>query len=280
MPAYNAEAYIEEAIGSVLAQTYTNWELLLVNDGSTDDTARIIDAFSDPRIRVFHKENGGIGSARNMALSHAQGEFMCGLDADDVFPPNSLEARYAVFAIHPETDMVDGRVLFMDRHLQKVQRDFTPSFLGEPFHELLALSSACFMGFSWLIRWRPDMAIRFDENITHGEDLLFYLNYSPRRLYRFTTETVLLYRRTGSTAMSNLSGLERSYKYILSRLEMQGIATHRELDTFRRRVRRIMWRSYMRGKQPINVGRLVAVVDAGLRQLDAADVEQRQRLAH
>jgi glycosyltransferase involved in cell wall biosynthesis len=250
MPAYNAEAFIEEAINSVLAQTYSNWELLLVDDGSTDRTPEIIAQFEDPRIRVFHKANGGIGSARNLALTHALGEFMCGLDADDVFPPESLAARYAVFQEHPDTDMVDGRVLFMDRHLLQVQRDFVPSFEGEPFHALLALDPRCFMGFSWLVRWRPDMTLRFDERITHGEDLLFYLHYSPRRTYRYTQETVLLYRRTGSTAMSNLAGLERSYKYILYKLEVQSIATHNELEHFRKRVRGIMWKSYLRAKRP------------------------------
>jgi teichuronic acid biosynthesis glycosyltransferase TuaG len=252
MPAYNAERYIDEAIRSVLAQTHTAWELLLVNDGSTDATAAIIDSYTDTRIRIFHKSNGGIGSARNLALAHATGDFMCGLDADDVFPPESLAERLAVFTEHPETDIVDGRVIFMDGTLTKVQRTFIPTFLGEPFHELLSLSGSCFMGFSWLIRWSPGLSLRFDEGLTHGEDLLFYLLYAPHRSYRYTESTVLIYRRTGSTAMSNLNGLERSYRYILRQLSLQGIATERELEHFRRRTRRIMVVSYLRALKPLD----------------------------
>ena len=85
VPVYNTEKYLDQCIQSVLAQTYTNWELLLIDDGSTDSSGAICDKYAaeDNRIRVFHKENGGVSSARNLGLDNAQGEWISFVDADD-----------------------------------------------------------------------------------------------------------------------------------------------------------------------------------------------------
>ena len=250
MPAYNAEEYVGEAIDSVLAQTHHNWELLVVNDGSTDGTRTVIERFDDPRIRRFNKPNGGIASARNAALPHVRGRFLCGLDADDVLPARSLASRLEVFAEHPDTDIVDGRVVFTDAKLRKTLRIYTPTFDGDPFPELLSLSGRCYMGFSWMMRWPTDRPIRFDENLSHGEDLVFCMEYSPGKRYRFTSETVLTYRRTGHSSMSDLDGLERSYRKMERWLRAKGIAGPTELRHFRLRRKRIMIGSYWHSKRP------------------------------
>jgi teichuronic acid biosynthesis glycosyltransferase TuaG len=250
MPAYNAEKYITEAIDSILAQTYGNWELLVVNDGSTDGTAAILEHYKDPRIRVFHKANGGIGSARNLALLHVRGSFICGLDSDDVMPPGSIAARVAVFDQYPEADIADGQVIFTDATLKKVLRVFTPAFTGEPFRELVRLSGTCFMGFSWLIRWSDKETVRFNEDISHGEDLVFYLHYAPGKQYRHTTEPVLIYRRTGHSSMSDLEGVERSYRRMENFLRAQGEASREELAWFHWRRKRIMVGSYWKARKP------------------------------
>ncbi len=85
VPVYNMAPYLTKCLNSVLAQTYTNWELLLVDDGSTDASSHICDAFAvrDNRIGVFHQENQGVSSARNLALENAKGEWLFFLDSDD-----------------------------------------------------------------------------------------------------------------------------------------------------------------------------------------------------
>ncbi len=261
MPAFNAEKYIDEAVRSVIAQSHTNWELLIVNDGSTDGTVDAIAHHTDPRIRVFHQSNSGIGKARNTALEHARGSFMCGLDADDVLPADSLTDRLAVFDADPSLDIVDGCVLFMDGTLDKVLRTFRPRFNGEPFHELVALTGACFMGFSWLVRWNPQIQVRFVEHMTHGEDLCFYLAYSPGKRYGSAHSTVLLYRRTGTTTMNNLHGLARSYTNIHVWLRKQGRASTGELKNFRRLTRWIMIKSFLRAGHPVEA--LRTLLDLG-----------------
>jgi len=90
MPAYNAAVFIKEAINSVLEQSFTDFELLVIDDGSVDDTAAIIREFTDPRIIYLQKDHQGIASALNMGLREAKGRFIARFDADDVCMPNRL----------------------------------------------------------------------------------------------------------------------------------------------------------------------------------------------
>ena len=93
MPVYNKEKYIEASLRSVLQQSFDDIEILVVDDGSTDRSSEIIDQFADrdPRIRVFHVRNGGVSSARNIGLEHAQGRWIQFLDADDMLEPDYLQ---------------------------------------------------------------------------------------------------------------------------------------------------------------------------------------------
>src|SRR3954465_7326609 len=90
MPAYNAESYISDAIRSVMSQSYENWELLVVDDGSDDKTAEIITSFTDHRIRYFRQVNKGVSAARNLALTQLRGDYFCFFDSDDILPRKSL----------------------------------------------------------------------------------------------------------------------------------------------------------------------------------------------
>lgn len=85
VPVYNVEKFLSRCLNSILAQTYNNLEVILVDDGSTDNSGKICDdyALKDKRIRVIHKQNGGVSSARNMALSVAKGEYIGFVDSDD-----------------------------------------------------------------------------------------------------------------------------------------------------------------------------------------------------
>ena len=96
MPSYNCEKYIEESIQSVINQTYPNWELLVVDDCSTDHTAEIIRRCSelDSRVHGYYlKENSGAAAARNFAIERAKGEYMAFLDSDDLWDPEKLEKQ-------------------------------------------------------------------------------------------------------------------------------------------------------------------------------------------
>lgn len=102
MPAYNAANYIGEAIQSILAQTFTEFELLIVNDGSTDDTEKIIRSFSDPRIVLVNQDNQGISTALNNGLAVAKADYIARFDADDICFPNRLEKQYNFLTVNPQ----------------------------------------------------------------------------------------------------------------------------------------------------------------------------------
>lgn len=101
-PCYNGEKFIARTIRSVLAQTYENWEMLIVDDGSSDGSADIVRSFAqaDPRIRLLRQENAGSAAARNAGIRAAEGRYLALLDADDVWEPEFLSAQLAFMAQH------------------------------------------------------------------------------------------------------------------------------------------------------------------------------------
>ena len=111
MPVYNSEKYISEAIDSVCNQSYKNWELLIVNDGSTDHTSEILDSYAqkDSRIKVFHRINEGVSMARNFALNQVHGEYVTFIDSDDVYHAERLRKMLRVFELHTNCDIVFSR---------------------------------------------------------------------------------------------------------------------------------------------------------------------------
>ncbi|OOQ57279.1 glycosyltransferase family 2 protein [Mucilaginibacter pedocola] len=114
MPAYNAGKYIGEAIASVLAQTFTNFELMIVNDGSTDDTLDIISSFDDNRIVVIHQSNKGVSAALNTGLKYARAPYIARFDADDVCYPNRLQLQYDFITANPQYSIVGSEADYID----------------------------------------------------------------------------------------------------------------------------------------------------------------------
>lgn len=116
MPAYNAEDYVAAALDSVLGQTWSNLEIIVVNDGSTDGTAGVLDRYSDEaRVTVIHQENQGAAAARNRGFEASTGDYIQYLDADDLLHPRKVEAQMAVLDDHTsETVAVCSTVYFQD----------------------------------------------------------------------------------------------------------------------------------------------------------------------
>lgn len=116
MPAYNSELYISESIGSVIAQTYTNWELLVIDDGSTDNTGQIIKEFQqkDPRIKYFYQENARQAKARNLGIKNSNGELIAFLDSDDLWLPSKLELSINEFLKGQQDVLFTNAYVFRD----------------------------------------------------------------------------------------------------------------------------------------------------------------------
>ena len=106
MPVYDGELFVQQAIDSLLAQSFQGWELIVVDDGSKDRTPQILEQYTDQRITVIRQANRGEAGARNTGMRHMTGEYMAFLDADDTWEARKLEKQIAVFNSDPEVGLV------------------------------------------------------------------------------------------------------------------------------------------------------------------------------
>lgn len=178
MPAYNVERYLEEAANSALAQTWTDLELVICNDGSRDGTARIAERVRqrDPaRVKVVTRRNGGLPAARNTAIEAAEGDFLALLDSDDAWDPTFLEAQMALFAAWPDVDLITTNARYVGGH-----RDGRP-VLPFPYRgreltlqEILTNEEAVFV--MTVMRHSVYEAVgRFDESLRTNEDYDYWI---------------------------------------------------------------------------------------------------------
>ena len=178
VPVYNTEKYLHRCIDSILAQTYTDFELLLIDDGSTDSSGAICDEYAlrDSRVRVFHKENGGVSSARNLGLDNAQGEWITFVDSDDWIACNALD----VMLDNKEEDLIITSFT-SERNLFYAQFE-SGCFVGSSINKCL---SKYFGHISFTVIWGKlykrhiivDNKLIFDNSIHTGEDTLFLYSY-------------------------------------------------------------------------------------------------------
>lgn len=108
IPLYNKEKIVERSVKSVLNQSFQDFELIIVNDGSTDNSVEVVKSINNPRIILIEQENGGPSKARNIGVKRAKGEWILFLDADDELLPGSLEHLYDMAQSYPEFDVIDG----------------------------------------------------------------------------------------------------------------------------------------------------------------------------
>ena len=114
MPAYNAAPFLREAVDSVLAQTFTNFEFLIIDDGSTDETAAILKTYADSRIRICRQENAGVTGALNAGIYLSKGKYIARFDADDICYPFRLQVQYDYFLAHPECVLLGSAADYID----------------------------------------------------------------------------------------------------------------------------------------------------------------------
>ena len=187
IPVYNCQHYLGEAIESVLNQTLQPQQIIVIDDGSTDGSARVAKKF-EADILYIRRDNGGTGAARNTGVELAQGEFLAFLDADDLWAPFKTEAQLKVFATHPEADMVFGLTQ------QFVSPDIDAG-TGNPFVCPSEPSKGQVAG-SMLIRRDTFLRVGpFDPGLRVGEFLDWYLRAQTLALKPFFLEEVVLRRR-------------------------------------------------------------------------------------
>jgi glycosyltransferase involved in cell wall biosynthesis len=199
MPAYNAEQFIARAVESAISQTYGNWEMIVVDDGSTDSTAEILVRYSDRRIKVFHQPNGGEACARNTALDYVHGEYLAFLDADDVFLTQHLQATIAYLNDHPEYDGVytDGEYIDPEgKRLKLLSSRRRGPYEGDIFELVMRSSDVFGAPVCVVLRSRPvfERKLRFDPEIIIGPDWDFLTAYAETGQFGYIDRVTCQYR--------------------------------------------------------------------------------------
>ena len=219
MPAYNVAAYIGAAIESVQAQTFGDWELLVVNDGSTDETYEIVRrlAAGDERIRLLTKSNGGISTARNTALAVSRGEYIAILDSDDLWEPIYLAEQLAVFARQPEIDIVTSNGWYLgSRQNGHLARPFPDARPQPTLQTILADETSIFI--MSMFRRRVYQTVGgFDETLRTNEDYDYWLRAALAGFRFWRNDRPLCHYRRRDDSVSAidvnmLAGILRVYK--------------------------------------------------------------------
>lgn len=183
VPVYNAESTLNVCVDSILCQTYRNFELLLIDDGSKDKSSIICDDYAkqDSRIRVFHKENGGVSSARNLGIDNARGEWVTFIDSDDYIEPNFLSS----YEGSAELLITGKKEFFKTKETMKVVIDnpCNCKMSGEELRTFIRryIDSIFFRSpCAKFFKLSTINTLRFQEDMIVGEDACFVMNYLSR----------------------------------------------------------------------------------------------------
>ena len=173
IPAYNQARFLKSAINSVLAQTYTNWECIVVDDGSTDNTSDLVHRFNHPKIKYIYQRNSGLSAARNTGLLASKGEFITFLDSDDCFTPQKIELLMNVMENRPDFALVAGTAALIDENGNPINRKFETKLPKNSFE--LVFGNPLHVGSILLRReWYIKTGL-FDINLKSYEDWDYWL---------------------------------------------------------------------------------------------------------
>ncbi|PMB32531.1 glycosyl transferase family A [Fischerella thermalis CCMEE 5319] len=217
IPTYNSEKTIRHTIESVLQQTFSDFELIIINDGSTDSTLKVVSQFQDSRIKVFSFDNAGGNVSRNRGLKQAIGEFVSFLDADDLWTPDKLESQLNALKENPQavvayswTDYIDeqGKFLLSGTHI---------TANGNVYEKLL-ISNFLENGSNPLIRREVLVELGgFDESLTAAQDWDMWLRLAQNFNFIAVPHVQILYRISANSLSTNLARQEKASLQVLNK---------------------------------------------------------------
>ena len=222
-PVYNGEKYLLEAIESALAQAYKNFELLIVNDGSTDNSKSIISAYlSNPKIRYFEQQNAGVAAARNLALRYANGKYIGFLDQDDLWLPDKLSTQIEFLKTNQEIAFVHSRQDYIQADgtpIADYPKDWISDLHGKCFTELFRRNRIAVLTVLLRKSVIDDIGF-FNETVSRADDYELWLRICSKYPLGFQDKKLALYRCHDTNAsrdyiemeQAELNALETLYK--------------------------------------------------------------------
>lgn len=217
IPAYNAQETIKETIESILNQTFSNFELIIINSSSTDATLEILSKIDDSRIKVYNDSKANVAVNRNRGFNHAIGDFITFIDADDIWTSNKLEAQYNALIENPDTNVVYSWTNCIDESGKFLRKCSHVKWSGDVYSKFL-LDDFIGSGSNVMIRRQAYIEVGgFDESLTNAQDTDMWLRLSARYNFAVVPEAQILYRIRNDSMSSNVVGLEKSNLTIIER---------------------------------------------------------------
>ena len=221
IPAYNAMLYLPSTLRSVLSQTYQDFEVIVVNDGSSDDVESWIFQIQDARVTLISQENQGLASARNTGIMQAQGEYIAFLDADDLWEPTKLEKQVRVLEENPEAGLVYTWVAYIDQHGESTGRVFKHEIEGEVWQQLTEHNIVESGSVAMVRRSCFETVGLFDRNLgSYVEDWDMWLRMATHYPFKVVKEPLVYYRQISTSASRNWAGMVRSFELVIEKAFM------------------------------------------------------------
>lgn len=249
IPAYNAMRYLPQTVRSVLEQTFKDFELLIVDDGSTDDFCDWAGRLSDKRIRVLQQKNLGAGAARNAGLLKARGRYVAFLDADDIWLPTKLEKQVADLEARPEVGLTHTSISYIDAQGNKFRKDLKAHGRGDVWRHIVSFNPYYLVhcGSTPLIRRECfDVVGTFNTELKFSQDWEMWIRIARRYDFSVIQEPLVLYRRHGQNmSKSYVSALSSFHKIIESTFSAaEPSYAHLKRQAYGRTYLLIAWRAY------------------------------------
>lgn len=210
IPAYNCEKTILATVESVQKQNFSDFEIIVINDGSTDKTLERLDSITDKRVKIFSYQNAGVCAARNRGIFHAKGDYIAFVDADDLWTPDKLKLQLAALKENPEAGVAySWTYYFMDGQEDVLFPGNQVYYTGNVYAQLL-VNNFLANGSNPLIRKKAIESVgEFDPACTPCEDWDLYLRLAGRWSFVVVPKHQILYRQSSSSASSNLNAIEK-----------------------------------------------------------------------
>ena len=226
VPVYNVEKYLCSCIDSILAQTFTDFELLLIDDGSRDKSGEICDEYAnkDCRVKVFHKENGGVSSARNLGIDESKGAYLFFVDSDDIISSFYIEMFVNYIKKNDSVCVVckyTNRLSLLKNQIDSIK---TKEMTSSEFLDEIWISEGKLDGYLWNKMFKRkiliDLNIRFDEKVSIWEDMLFVVEYFVNISTVVFVDAVLYYYRDTMNSAVKQHGTSKKIEKIFVCLKM------------------------------------------------------------
>ncbi|MBW4536881.1 MAG: glycosyltransferase [Pleurocapsa minor HA4230-MV1] len=218
IPTYNAISYLPAAVDSVLKQTFRDFELIIVDDGSSDRTAEWVLSLTDPRVKFITQENQGSAAARNKGIAIAQGAYIALFDADDIWELTKLEKQAHFLDAHSSIGLVDTSVVLIDEEGKSTGKVVTSQAEGDVWKHLVQFQPVCSCDSTPLIRRECfDTVGLFDRDLMFLEDLDWWIRLASHYQFGAIKEPLVKYRQHSGSKSTNCQETLQAFHQIIEK---------------------------------------------------------------